>query len=294
MRASTRRPYANSISTDFAKLIPNTTDVVKFAPGGWTLLNWGIIGNETRYHSPGDTVAALDRASLYHVGSEVLAQARAFSDMPDPARSGAGRMVFTDIAGRAFIRLPLIVAAIALGLLLLAGALLAWRRERCGQAIAALRRHGRRRDRGGAASSASPRASSAPAIIGAPIRSFSYLAVYAVMLAAMAAIWARWGRRFSREQMRAAAWLFVLIFGAALSLALPGATIFFLIAPAIALAGIASLQPRPRRPRGLVAPVPDARAASRADRDAAHRRAAPGRRASGRARGLARDRRMRC
>ena len=59
------------------------------------------------------------------------------------------------------------------------------------------------------------------------------------MLAAMAAIWARWGAGFGRERMRAAAWLLILIFGAALSLALPGATIFFLIAPAIALAGIA-------------------------------------------------------
>jgi len=39
--------------------------------------------------------------------------------------------------------------------------------------------------------------------------------------------------------MRAAAWLLVLVIGAALSLALPGATIFFLIAPAIALIGIA-------------------------------------------------------
>ena len=55
----------------------------------------------------------------------------------------------------------------------------------------------------------------------------------------MAAIWARWGGSFERERMRAAAWLLILIFGAALSLALPGATIFFLIAPAIALAGIA-------------------------------------------------------
>ena len=70
--AGTRRPYANSISTDFAKLIPNTTDVVKFAPRGWTLLNYGIIGNETRYHSPGDNIAALDRASVAQVGSEVL------------------------------------------------------------------------------------------------------------------------------------------------------------------------------------------------------------------------------
>lgn len=38
--------------------------------------------------------------------------------------------------------------------------------------------------------------------------------------------------------MRAAAWLLILIVGAALSVALPGATIFFLLAPAVALAGI--------------------------------------------------------
>ena len=33
MRGATRRPYANSISTDFAKLIPNTTDVVEIHAG---------------------------------------------------------------------------------------------------------------------------------------------------------------------------------------------------------------------------------------------------------------------
>ena len=67
----------------------------------------------------------------------------------------------------------------------------------------------------------------------------AYLAVYAALLAAMAAIWARWGRGIERRRMRAAAWLLILILGAALSLALPGATIFFLIAPAMALAAIA-------------------------------------------------------
>ena len=42
MRARRRRPYANSISTDFAKLIPNSTDVVFFKPTGWTMLNYGM------------------------------------------------------------------------------------------------------------------------------------------------------------------------------------------------------------------------------------------------------------
>jgi hypothetical protein len=55
----------------------------------------------------------------------------------------------------------------------------------------------------------------------------------------MATIWLRSGRGIDRQKMRAASWLLTLILGAAISIALPGATIFFLIAPAIALAGIA-------------------------------------------------------
>jgi hypothetical protein len=235
---ATRHPYANSVSTDFAKLIPNTTDVVKFSPAGWILLNWGIIGNETRYHSPGDTVAALDRASLHHVGSEVLAAARAFSDMPDPARAGAGRIVFTDIAGRAFIRLPLVAAALALALLLVAGDLLAWRRKAVGKPL--LLAAGM--FAGGIAAAGILSTVAGLLRAGDYWRSYPlvpYLALYAVMLAAMAAIWSRWGRGIGRDQMRAAAWLLILMVGAALSFALPGATIFFLIAPAVALIGIA-------------------------------------------------------
>jgi hypothetical protein len=235
---STHAPYANSISTDFAKLIPNTTDVVKFAPAGWTLMNWGIIGNETRYHSPGDTIAALDQATVHHVGSEVYAATRTLSNMPDPARAGSGRMVFTSIAGRAFIRLPLMVAGAGLALLLLIAALLAWRRKAVGKPL--LLAVGM--FVGGIA---------APAVLavmagflrdGDYWRAYPlvpYLAVYATLLGAMAAIWWRWGSRFDRDRMRAASWLLILILGAALSLALPGATIYFLIAPAIALAGIA-------------------------------------------------------
>jgi len=235
---STRRPYANSISTDFAKLIPNTTDVVKFAPAGWTLLNWGMIGNETRYHSPGDTVAALDRASLYHVGSEAYAATRVLSDMPDPAKAGSGRMVFTSIAGSAFIRLPLALAAVALGLLVLAGGFLAWRRNAVGKPLALA----------AATFVGGLAAASIVSVVAGMIRAgdfwrgtplVSYLAAYAVMLAAMTAIWWRWGGRFDRERMRAAAWLLILMLGAALSIALPGAVIYFLIGPAIALTGIA-------------------------------------------------------
>jgi hypothetical protein len=236
--SAARRPYANSISTDFAKLIPNTTDVVFFKPRGWTLLNYGIIGNETRYHSPGDMVAALDRNSLAHVGSEVLAATRAMAAVPDPARAGSGRTVFTDVAGRLFLRMPLVVAAAALALLLIAGFVLGWRRSALGKPLlvaAAM-------VVGGSSVAAALGFAAGLIRAGDYWRAYplvAYLALYAALLAAMAAIWWRWGRGIDRVRMRAAAWLLVLIAGAAISLALPGATIFFLVAPAIALIGIA-------------------------------------------------------
>ena len=236
--SATQRPYANSISTDFAKLIPNTTDVVFFKPKGWTLLNYSIIGNETRYHSPGDTVAALNRDSLGHVGSEALAVTRVMAATPNPAAAGAGRTVFTDVAGRAFVRLPLLAAGVALALLLIAGFALAWRSGALGRPLLV-------------AAAATVGGIVVPGVVvyglglvraGDFWRAYplvAYLSVYALLLLAMAAIYARLGRGSDRVRMRAAAWLLVLILGAALSLALPGATIFFLIAPAVGLAGVA-------------------------------------------------------
>lgn len=231
-----RRPFANSLSTDFSRLIPNSTDVVEFKPAHWTLLNFAILGNETRYHSPGDTVAALDHASLYHVGSEVLALTGAMAAAADP-NANAGRSVFTDIGGRAFIRLPSIVAGGLLVLLLVVGVAFAWREKALGKSLLVA----------AGMSMAGVCASAFVAFVATMVRAgdfwrayplVTYLAVYAVLLAAMSAVWARWGRGADRGRMRAAAWLLILIVGAALSVALPGATIFFLLAPAVALAGI--------------------------------------------------------
>jgi hypothetical protein len=68
----------------------------------------------------------------------------------------------------------------------------------------------------------------------------------------MAGVYARLGPRQDRDRMRAAAWLLILIVGSGLSIALPGATILFLIAPAIALAGIALTRRSPQLGFALV------------------------------------------
>jgi hypothetical protein len=236
--SATRRPYANSISTDFAKLIPNSTDVVFYKPAGWTLLNYGWLGNETRYHSPGDRLDALDRATVGHIGGEVLAATRTLASIPDPTRAGSGRMVFTDIAGRIFIHLPLTVAAILLALLLAAALLLAWRRKAFGKPLLVVF----------AMVVGGGLAASLGAIVtnllrpGDYWRAFplvAYLAIYALLLLVMILLRARFGPGADRLRMRAAGWLLILLVGGAASVALPGATIFFLLAPALAIVGIA-------------------------------------------------------
>jgi len=150
---------------------------------------------------------------------------------------GSGRTVFTDIAGRSFFHLPLLVAAGLLALLLVAAFVLAWRRASLRKPLLVA---------GGMVVGGSLVAglvSVAASLIrsGDFWRAFPlvpYLAVYATLLLAMGFVWWWWGRALDKRRIRAAAWLMILIIGAALSLAIPGATIFFLIAPAIALVGI--------------------------------------------------------
>ena len=229
------RPYANSVSTDFANLIPNTTDVTVFKERGWTTLSYSIIGNETRYHSPGDTVAALDRASLYHVGSEILSATRVVASN---TRSASGRrMVFTDIAGRWFVALPLVVAARLLGVILIGTALVAYREKALGPPLGRL-------------AMVAVGAMLATAVLVALIglvqpgdywRAYplvAYLAVYAILLAIEAALLVRLARTIDRRRLRIACWLLIVAFGALLSLALPGASIYFLASPMIALAAM--------------------------------------------------------
>lgn len=248
--AAAARPYANSLSMDFAKLIPNTTDVVEFRPKGWTMLNVAIIGNETRYHTPGDSLAALDRASLYHVGSGVLAMTMAISGTASPP-VGAGRSVFTDVAGRFFVSLPLPVAAVALGLLVLLALVLAFRRKAVTRPLGLVAVMAA----GGIAAAGLASVAAGTIRAGDFYRAYplvTYLAVYATMLCAMVAIYSRHRGSHSRAQLLAASWLLTLLLGGGLSLFVPGASIFFLFAPALALAGIALAERSPPASRALL------------------------------------------
>lgn len=243
------RPAANSASADFYRLIPNDTDVSVFRDRPWTILNFAIIGNETRYHSAGDALAALDPRSLRHMGEQALAATAglATDGVPPPA----GDKLYMDLLGRTLVVLPM-----ALGLALLAATLLlvgrlAWTRRGgvklamatvavglvdsailgfLGQSAIGLLRPGE-------FWRAHPQATA----LGL------YLSAFAACTAALLVL----ARPLARDRLRIGFWLLFLLLGAGLSLAVPGAAIYFLAPPLVM--GVAMLARRWERPAALLA-----------------------------------------
>lgn len=248
-KASAARPVANSMSADFYRLIPNSTDVTVFAARPWTILNFAVIGNESRYHSPGDTVAALDRRSLDHMGRQGLAAALRLSD---GSAEGVGERVYGDVAGRVLIVLPRTLALAAFGLLLAGVAAFAW-----------TRRAGLARGVGAVAA----------AILGSGLvvlvlqwlvgilRAGAYwrghpevlaLAVDLAVLAVAAAALAWIGRDVPRRTLRAAFWLAFMLISLGIVFVAPGGVIFSLVPPLLMLVGWLAGQ-RARRAESVAA-----------------------------------------
>lgn len=121
------RPVANSLTADFYRLIPNSTDVAVFDARPWTILNFAIIGNETRYHSAGDTLGALDPRSVQHMGTQILATVQQLATQGTP--DATGERHYVDIAGRTLLVVPALLSFVLLGILLVFFAWTAWRRR---------------------------------------------------------------------------------------------------------------------------------------------------------------------
>ena len=235
--AAVKRPVANSLSTDVYRLMPNYTDVNSFAERGWLMLNLAPIGNETRYHSAGDDLAALDPATLQHMGDQTLALTRSLASGTRPA-SGDDR-IFMDVAGRGLITMPLIAGAVLMIVLLLA--------------FAAFTIHRGGYVRGAAVVLGSILGSIVPvwiafAVLGAVRHGMFWrahavwasLATYASVTFVAVVLLATVGRRLEVRQLRAALWLIFLAIGALIGLVAPGGIIFFLFPPLLALIGIFS------------------------------------------------------
>jgi len=229
------RPVANSLSTDLYRLIPNSTDVAVFEARPWTILNFAVIGNETRYHSAGDDLASLDRRSLQHMGDQLLDVAGRAAAGEAPAAEG--ERLYTDLAGRVLIILPLLFGLVLLGLLILFFLIECWRRRALVRPLLAM----------AVAIAGSAGLAFAGHFLLGLIRAGDYwraypivanTAVYACALtAALIGLLLIAGTE-ERTRLRAAFWLFFSILGGALCFVAPGAAIFFLAPPLVAALGM--------------------------------------------------------
>lgn len=230
-----KNPVANSLSTDVYRLLPNYTDVNSFSERGWLTLNLAPIGNETRYHSAGDDVAALDPATLQHMGDQTLAFALALADGTPPAASGD--LIFMDVAGQTLIALPMIVGILLLTALLVAFGAVAWTRGQMVGAITIVI---------GALAGSAALSWIALALIGAVRHGmfwraepmWTHLATYASVIVAGVFLLATLGKGADLRQLRATFWLIYLAIGAVIGLVAPGGIIFFLFPPLTALVGM--------------------------------------------------------
>lgn len=228
------RPFANSLATDFYRQLPNYTDVNSFSERGWLTLNFGFIGNETRYHSAGDDLAALDMGTLQHMGDQALALSRELASSPP---GGGGMVLFADIAGQQLMMVPQWLGFALLGLLV--GGF-AWTSSRRGvlwrgpaivfagivvaAGLAWLAMWVMGEVRAGAFWRAYPM--------------WTQITAYACGLLAAVTVIALLGRRLTVPQLRSGFWLGFVLLGVAVLFVAPGGVIYFLFPPLVALAGI--------------------------------------------------------
>jgi hypothetical protein len=228
-------PVANSLATDVYRLLPNYTDVNSFAERGWLTLNLAPIGNETRYHSPGDDLAALDLATLQHMGDQTLALTQKLAN--DPPQASEGESIFMDVTGRTLVSMPLGPGILLIAALLVAFAVLALRAGGLAQGIGLTL---------GSLAGSAALSWVLLTVIGLlregmfwrahPI--WTQLTTTASTIFVAVTLLATIGRKANLRQLRVSFWLVYVIAGVMIGLFAPGGIIFFLFPPLLALAGL--------------------------------------------------------
>jgi hypothetical protein len=117
-------PVANSLTNELYKLLPNDTDLSVFKKAGLPGLNFAFIENSVAYHTQMDDLQNISQQSLQHQGSYALALVRSFGDQ-DLTNPKKGEVVYFALLKALVIHYPTWLARpLAILLLLLFGGLL--------------------------------------------------------------------------------------------------------------------------------------------------------------------------
>src|SRR5579864_6551802 len=108
-------PFANSLSYEIYKRMPNDTDFTVFRRAGYSGLNFAFIDGLAYYHTALDSIQNIDPGSLQHHGDYLLELARAFGNTTsDNVR--AQNLIYFDVLGKVLVRYSQFTARILLGL----------------------------------------------------------------------------------------------------------------------------------------------------------------------------------
>jgi hypothetical protein len=230
-----RRPYASSMSTDIARLIPNDTDVTTYKERGWLTLNFAMVGNETRYHSPGDDIAALDIRSLQDMGDQALAVSLQLATLPQPGAQG--QQLFVDALRAGLWHMPQWLGAAFLAALLVLFVFVASKRQALFRAPA-IALGAEILSIGFAWLATFAMSALVAGTFWRTYPSIAFAAVYATMILGALAVLLPLGRKLGTAKLRIGFWLLFLVIGAGLAFIAPGAIMYFLAPPAIVLIGL--------------------------------------------------------
>lgn len=119
------RPVADSMMAAAYKLMPNSTDVTVLTRANLDVINIATLDGQEDYHTPQDTVASQDPRTVQHMGDIASRIIRTLATEQD--RGATHSLVYTDIASRAFVSAPTIAVQIALALSALIAFVTFWR-----------------------------------------------------------------------------------------------------------------------------------------------------------------------
>jgi len=230
------RPATTSLLYEIYQLLPNDTDFSVYKRAGLNGMNFAYVGDVGHYHTPLDDLEHLDRGSLQHQGDNVLAAARALGagDLLEPPR---GNAIYIDLVPGSVLRAPAswatpLAAACLLAWLVLAVVLTRRRLLTAGRVllgvVAALASVAVAAALGFGVASAVQALSGLPEPWYAspvPVR----VAVWLAALFGAVAMAALFARRLGFWGLAVGAWLVWAALTLATAIALPGASIVFLV-----------------------------------------------------------------
>jgi len=115
--ARTPRPVATSLAEEVYRRLPNQTDFTVSLAAGFSGMNLAFINGSAHYHTAGDNLANLSRATLQHLGETTLGATRAL--LAEKRRVKPGGAVYFPLPGvlaryPQWLARPLAVLALAL------------------------------------------------------------------------------------------------------------------------------------------------------------------------------------